>query len=307
MVVVVASAHPLAGAGEISPAQLEALRFVSLHRSSTVAAVHTILERSGIHWRSLAVVMVRPCGSWDLKPQCLVAAQAGQWSRPLHRSRAAAVVHMSLQRSLASGPARTLWAAAPVLAGARWCRVPLTSTAAARQPGTPSPGWLEQGLLLRAQRGRTKLAWLLPRTHLRPCGAAGGELCGGHEERRPDRPGGRLCQRGGGGEGGAAGHAGRAARAGRAPGQAPAVRAGSCSVRGPRTWALAMHHSTGLQPVAGTLGMLCTAHRGQGLQSLLRLLWRDLVQPHMSAVRQSALSCCACAGTHPWQCRSSWS
>ena len=60
VVVVVAANHPLASAGQITPAQLQALRFVSLHRSSTVAAVHVILERSGIQWRSLAVVMVRP-------------------------------------------------------------------------------------------------------------------------------------------------------------------------------------------------------------------------------------------------------
>ena len=71
VVVVVASSHPLAGAGEISPAQLQGLRFVSLHRSSTVAAVHTLLERSGIHWRNLAVVMVCPQQAQQrLLPSC---------------------------------------------------------------------------------------------------------------------------------------------------------------------------------------------------------------------------------------------
>ena len=58
MVIIVASSHPLAPRGSITSAQLQALRFVSLHRSSTVAAVHSQLERNGIQWRTLAVVMV---------------------------------------------------------------------------------------------------------------------------------------------------------------------------------------------------------------------------------------------------------
>ena len=61
--IIVASSHPMAGRGTITAAELQALRFVSLHRSSTVAAVHSQLERNGIQWRTLAVVMVRAPGS----------------------------------------------------------------------------------------------------------------------------------------------------------------------------------------------------------------------------------------------------
>ena len=60
VVIIVSASHPMAQRGSITPTELQALRYVSLHRSSTVAAVHSQLERNGIQWRTLAVVMVGP-------------------------------------------------------------------------------------------------------------------------------------------------------------------------------------------------------------------------------------------------------
>ena len=57
VVLVVPPAHPLAGAGVIDPADMFSLRYVSLHKSSTVAGVRALLEAAGIDWRALAVVL----------------------------------------------------------------------------------------------------------------------------------------------------------------------------------------------------------------------------------------------------------
>ncbi len=62
MVLIVGDQHPLAGETEIDKEMLAELKFVSLHRSSTVKGIRTSLERHGIDWKSLQVVVVRsPC------------------------------------------------------------------------------------------------------------------------------------------------------------------------------------------------------------------------------------------------------
>lgn len=60
MVVIVPAGHELAGAGAIDREALAGLPFVSLHRSSTVAAIRAELESHGIDWQHLRVVMARP-------------------------------------------------------------------------------------------------------------------------------------------------------------------------------------------------------------------------------------------------------
>lgn len=59
VVLIVSSSHPLAGETEIDKETLADLKFVSLHRSSTVKGIRTSLERHGIDWQSLPVVVVR--------------------------------------------------------------------------------------------------------------------------------------------------------------------------------------------------------------------------------------------------------
>ena len=63
MVVIVPAGHELAGAGAIDREALAGLPFVSLHRSSTVAAIRAELESHGIDWQHLRVIMERPCGA----------------------------------------------------------------------------------------------------------------------------------------------------------------------------------------------------------------------------------------------------
>ena len=58
VVLIVAKDHPLAAAEQISKQQLSSLKFVALHRSSTVQAIHETLEKHGVNWRGLPVVMV---------------------------------------------------------------------------------------------------------------------------------------------------------------------------------------------------------------------------------------------------------
>lgn len=59
VVVVLAANHPLAGAGTINVDQLYSLKFVSLHKSTTVQGIRSILEAHSICWTGLQVVMVR--------------------------------------------------------------------------------------------------------------------------------------------------------------------------------------------------------------------------------------------------------
>ena len=58
VVLIVSKSHPDAGRGQIRKDHLQALKFVALHRSSTVQAIHTSLEEYGVNWRALPVVMV---------------------------------------------------------------------------------------------------------------------------------------------------------------------------------------------------------------------------------------------------------
>lgn len=60
MVLIVGRRHPLAGCPEIDREALANLRFVSLHRSSTVQGIKSTLEQHGIDWKTLQVVMVCP-------------------------------------------------------------------------------------------------------------------------------------------------------------------------------------------------------------------------------------------------------
>lgn len=57
VVVVLAANHPLAGAGTINVDQLYSLKFVSLHKSTTVQGIRSILEAHSICWTGLQVVM----------------------------------------------------------------------------------------------------------------------------------------------------------------------------------------------------------------------------------------------------------
>jgi len=59
VVVILAADHPLAGAGAIDVDQLYSLHFVSLHRSSTLQGIRSLLEAADICWTGLKVVMVR--------------------------------------------------------------------------------------------------------------------------------------------------------------------------------------------------------------------------------------------------------
>ena len=59
VVVIVPADHELAGAATIDREALAGLPFVSLHRSSTVAAIRAELESHGIDWQHLRVIMAR--------------------------------------------------------------------------------------------------------------------------------------------------------------------------------------------------------------------------------------------------------
>jgi DNA-binding transcriptional LysR family regulator len=59
---VVGADHPLAGRREIDKGELAGLRFVAMHRSSTVQGIKAALEAAGIQWKTLQVVMVRARG-----------------------------------------------------------------------------------------------------------------------------------------------------------------------------------------------------------------------------------------------------
>lgn len=61
MVIIVSKDHELAGAGQIRQEQLSKMKFVALHRSSTVQAIHETLERYDVNWRALPLVMVGTC------------------------------------------------------------------------------------------------------------------------------------------------------------------------------------------------------------------------------------------------------
>ena len=69
VVLIVGKEHALASAGQVSKDQLADIKFVALHRSSTVQAIHKSLEEHGVDWRSLPVVMLIP----DI-PSCKSAA-----------------------------------------------------------------------------------------------------------------------------------------------------------------------------------------------------------------------------------------
>ncbi len=60
VVLIVGREHPLAGGPEIDRKTLASLKFVSLHRSSTVQGIKSTLEQHGIDWKTLQVVMVGP-------------------------------------------------------------------------------------------------------------------------------------------------------------------------------------------------------------------------------------------------------
>ena len=55
---VVEPGHPLAGLGQIELTDLAGLRFVSLQKSSTVQGIRDLLEKHGVVWSKLQVVMV---------------------------------------------------------------------------------------------------------------------------------------------------------------------------------------------------------------------------------------------------------
>ncbi len=57
---IVAGSHALAGSATVDREVLAGLPFVSLHRSSTVAAIRAELEAHGIDWQHLRVIMARP-------------------------------------------------------------------------------------------------------------------------------------------------------------------------------------------------------------------------------------------------------
>jgi DNA-binding transcriptional LysR family regulator len=59
VVLIVGDKHPLAGETEIDKEAFADLKFVSLHRSSTVKGIRTTLEKHGINWTHLQVVLVR--------------------------------------------------------------------------------------------------------------------------------------------------------------------------------------------------------------------------------------------------------
>jgi hypothetical protein len=59
VVLIVAGDHALAGAASVDRDALAGLPFVSLHRSSTVAAIRAELEAHGIDWKHLRVIMAR--------------------------------------------------------------------------------------------------------------------------------------------------------------------------------------------------------------------------------------------------------
>lgn len=58
MVLIVPPSHALAGQAEVDKDELQALEFVALHRSSTVAAIMDTLEAHGISLQALRVGMV---------------------------------------------------------------------------------------------------------------------------------------------------------------------------------------------------------------------------------------------------------
>ena len=58
VVLIVGSDHALAGSEEIDRETLAGLKFVSLHRSSTVQGIKASLEQHGIDWKTLRTVMV---------------------------------------------------------------------------------------------------------------------------------------------------------------------------------------------------------------------------------------------------------
>ena len=58
MVLIVGRDHTLAGCKEVDRETLAGLKFVSLHRSSTVQGIKASLEQHGIDWKTLRTVMV---------------------------------------------------------------------------------------------------------------------------------------------------------------------------------------------------------------------------------------------------------
>ena len=74
MQLVVGAEHPLAGRRVIDKSELAGLRFVAMHRSSTVQGIKSALEAAGIQWKTLQVVMVRVFGV----PKAPVLAQHPQ-------------------------------------------------------------------------------------------------------------------------------------------------------------------------------------------------------------------------------------
>lgn len=73
MQLVVGAEHPLAGRRVIDKSELAGLRFVAMHRSSTVQGIKSALEAAGIQWKTLQVVMVRV--SWLAPAPALNLAQ----------------------------------------------------------------------------------------------------------------------------------------------------------------------------------------------------------------------------------------
>ncbi len=59
VVIIVGRDHPLAGCAEMDRKELADLKFVSLHRSSTLQGIKASLEQHGIEWKTLQTVMVR--------------------------------------------------------------------------------------------------------------------------------------------------------------------------------------------------------------------------------------------------------
>ena len=58
VVLIVGRDHALAGCEEVDRDVLASLKFVSLHRSSTVQGIKASLEQHGIDWKTLRTVMV---------------------------------------------------------------------------------------------------------------------------------------------------------------------------------------------------------------------------------------------------------
>ncbi|KAK9823685.1 hypothetical protein WJX72_004627 [[Myrmecia] bisecta] len=57
VVIIVPKAHHFTDRSELSKEDLASLKFVSLHKSSTVQGIKNVLEQQGIDWKSLEVVM----------------------------------------------------------------------------------------------------------------------------------------------------------------------------------------------------------------------------------------------------------